>query len=135
MVRSPKLYFLDTGLAAHLTNWSSPGTLKDGAMSGAFFETWCVSELLKSYLHAGRQAPFFYYRDKDSREIDLLIEDNGTLFPVEFKKAASLRKDDAANFSALKKLKTPVGAGAIVSLCPDTVMPAENCRAIPAWTL
>ncbi len=71
-MKTPKLYFFDTGLCSYLTGWSSPQTLEAGAMSGAILETWVVSELLKSYLHNGKHPPFFYYRDRDRREIDLL---------------------------------------------------------------
>ena len=73
LVKSPKLYFLDTGLCSWLTDWSSPETLESGAMSGAILETWILGELLKSYWHNGRQAPFYFYRDRDQKEIDLLI--------------------------------------------------------------
>lgn len=132
MISTPKLYFIDTGLAAFLTNWNIPEVLSAGAMSGEFFETWCFSELLKSYLHSGRQAPFFYYRDKEKREIDLLIENNGVLHPVEFKKSATLKKSDVANFRVLEKFKVPIGHGALISLSPENIMISENCTAIPA---
>lgn len=132
MLSTPKLYFLDTGLAAFLTNWNTSEVLSAGAMSGEFFETWCFSELLKSYLHSGRQAPFFYYRDKEKREIDLLIENNGVLHPVEFKKSATLKKSDIATFRVLEKIKVPVGQGALISLSPENIMISENCSAIPA---
>ena len=132
MISTPKLYFVDTGLAAFLTNWNTPEVLNAGAMSGEFIETWCISELLKSYLHSGRQAPFFYYRDKEKREIDLLIENNGTLHPIEFKKSATLKKSDVATFRVLEKFKVPIGHGALISLSPENIMISENCSAIPA---
>ncbi|MDD5698606.1 MAG: ATP-binding protein [Victivallaceae bacterium] len=132
MISTPKLYFLDTGLAAFLTNWNTPEVLNAGAMSGEFFETWCFSELLKSYLHSGLQAPFYYYRDKEKREIDLLIEHNGVLHPVEFKKSATLKKSDIVTFSVIEKFKVPVGHGALISLNPENIMISENCSAIPA---
>lgn len=132
MVSTAKLYFLDTGLAAYLTSWNTSQALNDGAMNGAFFETWCIAELLKSYLNSGRQAPFFYYRDKDMQEIDLLIEDNGVLHPVEFKKSANMKKSDIATFGALDNSKTPTGSGALVSLSPENIMMTGKCYAIPA---
>ena len=89
LVKAPKLYFLDTGLCAYLTEWSSPETLEAGAMSEAILETWIVVELLKSYLHNGLGAPFYYYRDKDQKEIDLVIVRDGTVYPLEVKKTAS----------------------------------------------
>ncbi|MHB8543504.1 MAG: DUF4143 domain-containing protein, partial [Leptospirales bacterium] len=86
LVKSPKLYFLDTGLCPYLTAWSSPETLEAGAMSGAILETWILSELLKGYWHNGRMASFYFYRDKDSKEIDLVISKDGRLYPIAFKK-------------------------------------------------
>ncbi|MDL2226644.1 ATP-binding protein [Deltaproteobacteria bacterium OttesenSCG-928-M10] len=94
MVKAPKLYFLDTGLAAYLTEWSSPETLEAGAMSCAIFETWVLVELLKSWLGNGLRPPFYYYRDKDQKEIDLLIIQDGTVYPLECKKTASPDKND-----------------------------------------
>ena len=135
LVKAPKLYFLDTGLCSYLTEWSSPETLEAGAMSGAIFETWCVAEIIKSYWHNGRPAPLHYYRDKDQKEIDLLIVRDGTLYPVEFKKSASPRKDDAANFRLLEKMKMPVGHGAVVCLCGTALPLGENVEAIPASSL
>lgn len=116
LMKTPKLYFLDTGLAAYLTQWSSPETLEAGAMSGAIFETWVVAELLKSYWHNGKRAPFFYYRDKDQKEIDLLIEQDGTLYPVEIKKSASPTRDATRHFEVLHRLGRPIGHGALVCL-------------------
>jgi predicted AAA+ superfamily ATPase len=135
MISTPKLYFLDIGLAAYLTSWNTPQVLSGGAMSGAFFETWCIAELLKSYLHSGRHAPFFYYRDKEMQEIDLLIEHNGTLHPVEFKKTANLKKSDIATFALLDKFKMPVGNGALISLSQENIMITGKCAAIPATLL
>ena len=79
LVKTPKLYFLDTGLAAYLTAWSSPATLEAGAMAGALFETWVVGELLKSWWHHGQQAPLYFYRDKDQKEIDVLVVRDGVV--------------------------------------------------------
>ncbi len=92
LIKAPKLYFLDTGLCSYLTEWSTPETLEVGAMSGAILETWIIIELLKSYWHNGLKAPFYYYRDKDKKEIDLLIVRDGVIYPLEFKKSASPKK-------------------------------------------
>ena len=89
LVKSPKLYFLDTGLCAYLTEWSSPETLEAGAMSGAILETFIFNEILKSYWHNGKRASIYFYRDKDKKEIDLLIVRDETIYPLEFKKTAS----------------------------------------------
>ena len=75
LVKTPKLYFLDTGLCSPLTRWPTPETLEAGAMAGAFFETWCVSEIIKTYWNAGQKLDsLFYYRDRDMREVDLVID-------------------------------------------------------------
>src|SRR3990172_3732329 len=107
---------LDTGLCSYLTAWSSPETLEAGAMSGAILETWILGELLKSYTHNGIKAPFYYYRDKDQKEIDLLIIKDGTIFPLEFKKTASPNKNDVKHFQVLEKLNMPIGDGGIICL-------------------
>lgn len=122
LIKTPKLYMLDTGLCSYLTEWSSPQTLEAGAMSGPVLETWIMAELLKSYRHSGQHAPFYYYRDKDLREIDLLIVRDGTIYPLEFKKSASPGKDDIRHFSLLEKLKMPVGPGGVICLA-DLFLP------------
>lgn len=131
MVKAPKLYFLDTGLAAYLTEWSSPETLEAGAMSGAILETWAVAEVLKSYWHAGLEAPLHYYRDKDKIEIDLLIYRDGTIYPVEIKKATAPTKRDIRHFRALEKLETPVGPGAILCLTATPMPLTETVWSLP----
>jgi len=135
LVKTPKLYFLDTGLCAYLTEWSSPSTLEAGAMSGAIFETYVMAELLKGYWHNGQRAPFFFYRDKDAREIDLLILRDGALHPVEIKKTASPGRFDVAHFATLKRLGVPVGAGGLVCLCAQAMPLTEFATAIPVGTI
>lgn len=114
MVRAPKMYLLDTGLAAYLTRWPSAETLMSGAMAGAFFETFVVAELIKSYTLRGLDVPFYYYRDKDGREIDVLIQRGQTLFPVEIKMATRARPDDVMAMRYLRERWKDVGHGAIV---------------------
>lgn len=133
MVSTPKLHMLDTGLAAFLTGWTSPEVLMNGAMAGAFFESWCVAEILKSYVNAGESPNFYYYRDKDKNEIDLVIEREGKIYPVEFKKAATVSKSDVKYFNKLSNFNMPVGMGALISLYPDTILIKENVKAIPAF--
>lgn len=135
LVKAPKLYFLDTGLCSYLTGWNSPETLEAGAMSGAILETWVVGELLRSYWHNGRDAPFHYYRDKDQKEIDLLIESDGTLHPLEIKKTASPTPRDVAHFKTLARLGMPVGPGGIVCLARDTLPLAPGAVSIPIGAL
>jgi len=135
MVKTPKLYFLDTGLAAWLTEWSSPATLEAGAMSGAFLESWVVSEIIKSWWHNGKRAPVYYYRDKDAKEIDLLIHRDGTLYPVEIKKSASPGKEAVRHFKVLQTLKEPIGQGCVVSLAPMYVPLTPTVDAVPVGML
>lgn len=135
LVKSPKLYFLDTGLCAYLTEWSSPETLEAGAMSGAILETWVVSELLKGYWHGGRQAPFYYYRDKEKKEIDLLIVRDGTIYPLEIKKTASPGIVDIRAFAALEKLGMPVGPGGVVCLTQQSLPISRSAVSIPVGVL
>lgn len=135
VLKTPKLYFLDTGLAAWLTEWSSASTLEAGAMSGAFLETWVVSEVIKSWWHNGKRAPIYYYRDKDTKEVDVLIHQDGTLYPVEIKKSASPGKDAVRHFRVLETLKLPIGHGCIVSLAPMYVPVTATVDALPAGML
>ena len=133
MVKAPKLYFLDSGLAAYLTEWSSPATLEAGAMSGAIFESWVVAELLKSYWHCGKQAPLYYYRDKDQKEIDVLIVQDGTVYPIEIKKTGNPGRDTVRHFSVLEKLGLLMGPGAVICLVNERLPITASVEAIPAW--
>ncbi|NLS96662.1 MAG: ATP-binding protein [Planctomycetaceae bacterium] len=131
LVKTPKMYFLDTGLAAYLTEWSSPETLEAGAMSGAILESWAVAEVIRSYWHAGRQAPIYFYRDKELREIDLVIFRDGTLYPIEIKKTTAPTKKDIRNFSVLAQLDVPRGPGAVLCLTESPMPITETVWAIP----
>ena len=105
VLKTPKMYFMDTGLAAYLTKWSGPETLQSGAMAGAFFETYVVSEVVKSFANNGDDAPIYFYRDKDKIEIDLLIEQDNIIYPVEIKKTSTPNTEDAKNFFITNRLK------------------------------
>ncbi|MBQ9565325.1 MAG: ATP-binding protein [Synergistaceae bacterium] len=133
MIKAPKLYFLDTGLAAYLTRWNTPETLRSGAMAGAFFETWVISEIIAGYYNAGiLEPPLWFYRDKDMREIDLLIERDGVLHPIEIKKYADPRAEDIAAFGALDKLfGIQRGDGGVVCLYDSLVTLRGRDRVIP----
>lgn len=135
LLKRPKLYFLDTGLSAYLTEWSSPETLEAGAMSGAFLETWIMAEILKSYWHNGRRAQFYYYRDKDKKEIDLLIVKDGTIYPLEFKKTAAPKKDAIRHFKVLDKLNMPVGPGGVICLAERSLPLTNRVQCIPVAAL
>ena len=136
VVKTPKLYFMDTGLAAYLTKWTDPLVMQTGAMSGAFFETYIVSEIIKSFANNGEEAPVYFYRDKDKIEIDLIIERDNTIYPVEIKKSASPNSDDAKNFFITNRLKdVRIGQASIVC-CTDKVVSVKkgesSALAIPA---
>lgn len=132
-IKTPKLYFLDTGLAAYLTRWNSPEVLKTGAMAGAFFESFVISEIIKSYYNAGiSDPPIYFYRDKDINEIDLLIENNGTLYPIEIKKHADPQKSDAKAFKLIDSIpNVKKGQGGIVCLYDNLVTLTEGVKVIP----
>lgn len=132
MIKAPKFYFLDTGLAAYLTRWTSPAALEAGAMSGAFFETFVVSEIIKSWYNAGKTPPVFYYRDKDRNEIDLILESDGQLYPVEIKKSANPGKDAVAAFRKLADAGRKVGPGGVVC-CATEYLPLDSGNSIIPW--
>lgn len=113
-IKTPKLYFYDTGLVCYLTKWSSPETAMVGAMSGALFENYVVSEIIKSYCHHGKTPYMYYYRDRDQKEIDVILEQDGMLFPIEIKKTAHPEKRMATAFNVLDKTGMKKGTGAII---------------------
>jgi len=131
LVKQPKLYFLDTGLCAYLTGWTSPETLEAGAMSGPMFETWIITEILKSYCHQAREPRLYFYRDKDQKEIDLLIIQDGTVYPLEFKKTASPRRDMVRHFSVLNKFDLRIGPGGVICLAPELMPLDDRTQCIP----
>ena len=150
VIKAPRMYFLDTGLCAYITRWSSAEVLERGAMDGQFFETWVVSEVYKSYLHNGKRPPLYFYRDSNKKEIDLIIEQDGIVNPIEIKKGAA-PKDATRNFSVLKPienepseedvfsgtahLKTKIGIGAVICMPPDIIPIDKNNWYIPAWLI
>ena len=135
LIKTPKLYFLDTGLCAYLTEWTTPETLEAGAMSGAIFETFIFTEILKSYWYRGKRAPLYYYRDKDQKEIDLLIVQNDTLYPLEFKKTMNPQKEDIRHFKVLENLNKSVGEGGIICLASDWLPISKGVHGIPVGFL
>ena len=135
IVKRPKLYFVDTGLCAYLTGWKTPETLSEGAMNSAIFETFVVVEILKSYKHNGLQPNFYYYRDNNKVEIDLLIEENGTFYPIEIKRTASPDKQMIKNFNVLEYLGKKTGYGSLIC-CTEQVIPlTKNANAISIWDI
>jgi predicted AAA+ superfamily ATPase len=116
MIKTPKHYFYDTGLVVFLTKWDSPQTLMNGTMNGAILENYCVSEIVKGYENSGKEPSLYFYRDKDSKEVDLLLERDGVLEPIEIKKTASPSKGMISSFTALEKPPLRRGTGAIICL-------------------
>lgn len=147
VVKMPLLHFLDTGLAAYLLKWGNPEALERGAMSGAFFESYVFSEIYKSYLNAGREPPVFYYRDKDQKEIDLLLYQNGALSPIEVKKSASPGRTAVKNFNVLDpiqeprafgelaELKVSVEAGSVVCMAKELFPLDPKNWCVPVWLI
>ena len=131
IIKTPKLYFMDTGLACHLTKWNTPETLENGAFSGAILETYVVSEILKSYWHNGESAAIYYYRDKDKREVDLVLEENGKLYPLEIKQKTNPNVDDLKNFSVLSQFKKKVAPGGVLCLAPTHLPLGKKDYTIP----
>ena len=126
---------MDTGLCAYLTRWNSPERMEVSAMSGQFFETYAVSEIIKSYYNIGKRPPIFYYRDTDQKEIDVILEANNTLYPFEIKKSASPGKNAIRHFNTLHKTKKDVGTGGIICMT-DSVYPIDiNNYHIPVWLI
>ena len=147
VLKSSRMYFLDTGLAAYLTKWSSPDVLESGAMAGTFFETYVVSEIYKSFVNVGKKPPLYYYRDSNTKEIDLIIWQDGTLYPIEIKKSSNpvgATKNfsvlnpvtDETNFDELSKhLKMKVGTGNVICLTNNLRPIDGKNRAVPVWLI
>lgn len=148
-IKSPKLYFRDTGLACYLTRWLTADALAYGAMNGPMFETFVISEILKSFSNAGLDYRYFvsYYRGKDKKkvnrngetielegEIDFIIEENGVLYPIEIKKNASVSADMTSAFQVLDTIpEKKRGMGAVICMCPQPGALRENVLQIPVW--
>ena len=146
-IRTPKLYFRDTGLCCYLTRWLTPETLKNGAMAGAMYETFVINEILKSYSNEGLEYDFnvFYYNGKDKKkrkengeeieidgEIDLILQENGILYPIEIKMSASPKADMASEFDVLDGVPDKKrGTGVIICLYDKKLYLRENLVALP----
>ena len=135
LVKTPKVYFYDTGLVAYLTKWSSPETLASGAMSGAILENYVVSEIRKSYLDHGKEAFIYYYRDKDAKEIDLVLEQDGELHPIEIKKSANPASEILRVFPVLDKSSLKRGNGAVICLKTDLSAFNKENYIVPVWMI
>jgi len=135
LVKMPKLHFLDTGLCAYLTEWSTPETLEAGAMSGTILESYVYAEILKSWWNRGKQPRLYFYRDKDGREIDLLLIQDGAMYPIEVKKSASPRPDWVRPFHVPEYIEAGESRGGVVCLYHDLVPLTKTVNAIPVGLL
>lgn len=137
LAKTPKLYFMDTGLACHLTGWNTPEQLKRGAMAGHMFETFVVGEVLRSYMNAGRDVrAVSFYRDARKREIDLVIQDGHILHPVEVKSGVNIPTDAVKNFDALSAFGDyEVGFGHVICQTEKPYLVTRNVQAVPVWAV
>ncbi len=125
IIKSPKLYFMDTGLCSYLCKWPTSEMLEKGIMAGAFFETFVVTEIVKSFNSLGKTLDcLYYFRTMGQKEIDLIYEENNTIYPIEIKKGIA-PSNPAKNFSALAIFKKTIGTGLIIDSC-ERIMPLNN---------
>ena len=135
VVKTPKMYFFDTGLVAYLTRYTSPGILMNGAINGAILENYTVAEIRKTWLNSAKECLLHYYRDKDMNEIDMVIETDGELHPLEIKKSANPGTELASAFKVLDKGSMPRGAGAILCLREELSAIDRNTFVLPIWMI
>ena len=136
IVKAPKLYFFDTGLAAYLTRWNNADALEMGAMSAEFFETWIVAEIYKSYANKGIVPPLYYLRNFNGKELELIIYENGTAYPIAIKKSAHPQKA-VKTFAILEPVSADsnikIGEGGIICFADDLLPEAQDLWYIPVW--
>jgi uncharacterized protein len=127
VVQTEKFYFMDTGLASYLCKWMSPEMLEKGAMSGAFYETYAVSEIIKSFMNGGLDFRKFlyYYRDRDQKEVDLIIEKDDSIYPIEIKKGIN-PVGPSFNFAFLNKYGKKIEKGLVIDSRKDVLPINEN---------
>lgn len=135
LTKTPKIFFMDTGLVCHLTRWTTPDQLRNGAAAGHIFETFIVSEILKSFMNSGKSLhEVWFYRDAKKREIDLVIQDGHILHPVEIKVSATVRKDAVKNFACLENLPGyEVSFGHVICQTPEPYFITRTVQAVPVW--
>lgn len=139
VVKTPKLYFTDTGLAAYLLRWNTADALELGAMSAEFFETWVIGEVYKSFAGSGIKPSLYYYRNFNGKEVELLILHNGVLYPCVISKSAQVQKMYKrfniieAAFGGCTEVKTATGS--VICLVPEFGMDKNNIMYIPAWMI
>jgi len=134
-IKTSKMYFFDTGLVAYLTKYSSPEILMNGAMNGAILENYVVSEIIKSYTSNGKQPLTYYYRDKDTKEVDMVLESDGEIHPIEIKKTASPSASLSGAFKVLDSGSMPRGTGAIICAKEELSAIDKTALIVPIWMI
>ena len=134
-IKTPKMYFFDTGLVAYLTRYSSPEILANGAINGAILENYVVSEIRKTYFNDARDCLMWYYRDKESNKIDMVIESDGELHPLEIKRSVNPASEIVSAFSVLDKGSVPRGKGAIICMRPELSAVNSDNLIVPVWMI
>ncbi|MBQ5343175.1 MAG: ATP-binding protein [Oscillospiraceae bacterium] len=134
-IKTPKVYFYDTGLVCYLTRWSSPEVAESGAMSGALLENYTVSEIMKSYQNAGLEPYLYFYRDRDSKEIDIILEGDGKLCPLEIKKTATPDKRLTRVFRVIDRNPLQLGTGAVLCMADRLSAFDSNDLIVPIWMI
>ena len=134
-VKTPKLYFFDTGVVAYLTKYDSPKILENGAINGAILENYVVSEIMKSYRNCAKEPSMWYYRDKDRREVDLVLESGGELHPIEIKRSINPASRIAESFAVLDRGTLKRGCGAVVCMRPELSAIDRQNFIVPVWMI
>ena len=133
VVKTPKVYFFDTGLVSYLTKYSSPEILQNGSINGAILENYIVAEIKKSYMNSGKELYMYYFRDKQQHEIDIILESNGLLHPIEIKKSSNPTLSMTKSFDVLKKAEIKLGQGAIICMKEKLSALDKDTLIIPVW--
>lgn len=135
LVKTPKLYFYDTGFVCYLTKWSNAKTLECGAMNGAILENYVVAEIMKTYLSNGKEPFIYYYRDKDAKEIDIVLEHDGVLNPIEIQKSSNPGSQLTKAFNLLDRSSAPRSKGAVICMKPELSMIDRETFIVPVWVI
>lgn len=134
-MKTPKLYFYDTGLVCYLTKWSNAETLESGALNGAILENYVVAEIMKTYLNCGKEPYLYYYRDKDAKEIDVVLEHDGVLNPIEIKKTSNPGTELIKVFNLLDKSSMPRSRGAVICMKLGLSAIDRDNYIVPIWMI
>ena len=135
LVKTPKLYFFDTGLVCYLTKWSSAETLESGAMNGAVLENYVVAEIMKTYLNSGKEPYMYYYRDKDAKEIDIVLEHDGVTNPIEIKKTSNPGTELIKSFKLLDNASVKRSYGAVICMKSELSAIDRDNFIVPIWII